>query len=273
MTFILSKTLDHGTSNPIVARTLPQWSELFGFYEISSGQRDAIYTVLHDGVMVRLLSCYDIAHEIAQKETEIIEQFSCNGPESQANGKVLHLPHIIGLREKSESYLYNSKSALRDFAEVFNILFGSSFDACRYDLIMKWAEIKFGIDANLSKLLTDDQGWISKIVRMRNAVEHPGGYSGRLHIHNFQFVQQSDSTNALLVPTWHLNDEKPGSISKDMRTNISNILDFTEDVLVVSLDYFKNNFPIVIAEIPEAERNPDFPVRLKAVLDPEKVKI
>lgn len=273
MTFIISKTLDHGTSNPIVARTLPQWSKLFGFYDISSEQKDALLTVLHDGVMVRLLSCYDIDQEIYLNESEIIEQFSCNGPESQANGRVLHLPHIVGLREKSESYLYNSKSALRDFAGVFNVLFGSSFDACRYDLILKWAEKKFGISSNLTNLLTGDQEWISKIVKMRNAVEHPGGHSGLLHIHNFQFVQQSNSKNALLVPTWHLNDEKPSSISKDMQTNISNILDFTEDVLVVSLDYFKNNFPIIIAEIPETERDPNFPMRLKAVLDPEKVKI
>lgn len=274
MQFVLSKTLDHGTSNPIVARTLPQWGELFNFYEISKKQRDDLSTVLHEGVMVRLLACYDIAYEICAKEAEIFEEFQQRGLEQQAGGRVVHLPQIIGLKEKAETFLYQSKSTLRDFAQIFNILFNTTFDECRYDKISTWSENELGADADLSRLLTQDQEWIKQVVKMRNAVEHPGGYSGHLHIHNCQLAQnQNEEKTTLVPPTWHLNEDGPSSITKDMQTNILNILAFTEDVLVVALENFKNNFPILIAEIPETERDPKFPKRLRAIPDPSKIKI
>ncbi|MBN2429290.1 MAG: hypothetical protein JXK94_13220 [Deltaproteobacteria bacterium] len=121
MQFILSKTFNHGTKNPIVARTLPQWSELFHFYEITKEQKNNLSSVLHDGIMVRLLACYDIAYEICLKESEILEHFSKTGLEEQAGGRVVNLTQIIGLKEKAESFLYQAKSTLRDFVQVFNL--------------------------------------------------------------------------------------------------------------------------------------------------------
>ena len=51
---------------------------------------------------------------------------------------------------------------------------------------------------------------VEYFIRFRNAVEHPGGYSGELRINNFSF--QSDGK--IREPTWYTEkDGKPPPVS------------------------------------------------------------
>jgi hypothetical protein len=77
---------------------------------------------------------------------------------------------------------------------------------------------QFGSEDDLSKLIKEDQElWIKQLVRMRNAVEHPGGYAGHLHIHNFEAVLLDGQSHPRLIePSWHLNDEPRVSIGHDL---------------------------------------------------------
>lgn len=274
MSFIIKKISDHGTSNPIVARLSVQTSELMQFYPLSKEKRDKIFEILHENVQPRLLRSYEINKELLSDLKKIDEEIAKEGVHIQASGRVTTVPQIMKLRERCENYLYNAKSALRDLSCIFEPLFGKKFNEARYDTIYSWAKKKFGEDDNLAKIIKQDHDlWIKKVVSMRNVVEHPGGRSGQLHIHNIELTTSPDSQKILFVdPTWHLNNEPRVSISEDFNTFIWNLLEFTEDILVLSLEKFDKKFPIAVAEIPKEERNPQCPVRLRVILEEEFMK-
>ena len=97
---------------------------------------------------------------------------------------------------------------------------------------------------------------------MRNAVEHPDGYSGRLVIENFR----RDPDQKLSEPVWYRlkdgnNATEPSSIRADFDTFIHNLLTLGEDVLV---SWANENLEwpemMEIAVIPEERRDPKTPL-------------
>jgi len=274
MSFIIKKISDHGTSNPIVARLSVQTSELMKFYPLSKEKREKIFEILHGNIRPRLLQSYEINQELLSDLKKIDEEIEKEGVHIQASGRVTTIPQIMKLKERCENYLYNAKSALRDLSGIFEPLFRKKFNEARYDKVHIWAKKKFGEDDNLTKIIKQGHDlWIKKVISMRNAVEHPGGHSGQLHIHNIELTTSPDSQKVLFVdPTWHLNNEPRVSISKDFNKFIWSLLEFAEDILVLSLEKFDNKFPIVVAQILEEERNPECPVRLSMILKEELMK-
>jgi len=107
---------------------------------------------------------------------------------------------------------------------------------------------------------------------MRNAVEHPSGNSGHLHIHNFELLSENHPEYPKVIePAWHLNDEPAVSIAMDLFTYTDNLLMFCEDILVACM--MNKGMPKIlrICEIPETERNSSAPIRLKIVLKKETI--
>ena len=274
MPFILKKVSDHGTTNPMVARLSVQTSELIKYYPITEKQREDIFGIYHQKVQPHLLQCYEIKEKLLTSLETIDAEFSHKDLQTQSYGRTATVPQVMELQEDCETYLYNAKSALRDLAGIFESLFGEKFTEARYDKIHKWAEKKFGETDDFTSLIKQDQDlWIRKIVSMRNAVEHPGGHSGYLYIHNIEIASDTKTRRLVLVPpTWNLNSEPRATILNDMNTCIRNILEFAEDILVLSLEKFDKKFPIVVSQIPEKERDPSCPVRLKMTLRYDLIK-
>lgn len=186
---------------------------------------------------------------------------------------MVEVPHVIRLTPRVEQFLYCAKSALRDLARIFDLFFGKSFGAARYDKIIKWAEEEFGNDSELARVLRQDHNlWIKKLVAMRNAVEHPGGCSGYLHIHNITLVPPDHPNYPILeLPSWHLNDEPKEPIVEYLQTTVNNILEFCEGMLVICITMYGLPKMVGFAEIPESERDPACPIRLRAV--PKNIQI
>jgi hypothetical protein len=225
-------------------------------------------TLFHDHIQKQLLECDQIAQDISREILDIGVKLEEEGLKTQANEKVIEVPHLIRLNPRVEQFLYCAKSSLRDLAQIFGLFFGKSFDEARYDKIYRWAEEEFGKDSDLARITRQDHDlWIRKLVAMRNAVEHPGGHSGHLHIHNFELVPDNHlKFPALNPPSWHLNDEPKAPIAESLLVAVSNILELCEDMLVICINMSGLPEIIAFAEIPDEERNPDCPVRLRAVL-------
>ena len=274
MAFILKKVSDHGTSNPIVARLGIQTSELVKFYPLNEKQREDVFGIYHQKVQPRLLQCYELKEKLLSSLTTIDEEFSHKGLQTQSSGRVATVPQVMKLQEDCETYLYNAKSALRDIAGIFDPLFGEKFTEARFDKIHKWAEEKFGENDKLTTLIKQDHDlWVKRIVSMRNAVEHPGGNAGYLYIHNIEIAYDTETKRPVLVPpTWNLNNEPRVPVLNDLNTYIWNVLEFAEDILVLSLEKSDKKFPIVVAQIPEEERDPSCPVRLRMTLKQELIR-
>jgi hypothetical protein len=103
---------------------------------------------------------------------------------------------------------------------------------------------------------------------MRNAVEHPEGYSGRLHIQNFTI----DEKGNLQEPIWWRikNARKeygPIPIVSDMHMGVYNLFVTGEEVLVM---WARQNLLMpqltMIAETPEERRDPNCAIKYAVVL-------
>lgn len=273
MAFQIKQISNHGTSSPIVARLSIQTHEIVQFCSIDKSKQEEILALYHDEIQPRLLECDDISQGISKEILGVLKKIEQEGLITQSHGRMIQAPYLIRLEQRVEQFLYCAKSALRDLAKIFSIFFDAKFSEARYDKIHTWAVGKFGTDSGIARIIKQDHDlWIKQIVMMRNAVEHPGGYSGHLHIHNFELTSEPHSGQLKIIePTWHLNDDPKISIAQDLLASVSNILETCEDLL--SLCMRATGFPefLQIVEIPESERSIECPIRLKVV--PAQTKI
>ncbi len=272
MPFVLKKVSDHGTSNPIVARLVVQTSEVIKFFNMPKAKQDRVLDIYINMVTPRLLHCMEISENIAKENDEIRFRINENRIKIQSNGRVVEVPQISRLNEQVETYLYNAKSFLRDLALIFEPLFGVHFDHSLYHEIKCWFDKEFGANTPISELLMADATWLKRVVDMRNAVEHPEGKRGSLHVLNIELIGQDSKRRTFQEPVWFLEGEPQGGIVPDMRTMLDNLLMFGEDVLVATYIQLHPNSIVQFAQIPEQDRDPKCPVRLRAILDQSKVK-
>ena len=119
-------------------------------------------------------------------------------------------------------------------------------------------------------LKTDESLWIGPLITMRNAVEHPGGRSGTLHVENFT-AEVAGSTITVVEPVWHLDNDEKSPIVRDTGVFTDNLLTLCEQTLILCSEKFKKNLPIVVAEVAEADRDPHCPVRYKMTIDTSRI--
>ena len=259
---------DYGTTNPVVARLSIQTKDLLQFYKLTKDDERQIFRIMFADVQPKIMTCFRIKERIVQEVHAEQKKIDEGRMEIQSGGRAYTLPSILDLRQDAEIFLYNGKSALRDFGNTFRVLFGKDFkNEARYDRILDWAKKKFGSEDVITKMLLDDQSWLQKIVKMRNAIEHPGGYSGILHIANF--TAKEDGKKILVTePVWHLNSEPEAPIAYAMEVLVGNLVGFCEEMLILCLQKVGPKFgsQVAIAEIPEAERDPSCPIRFRAVI-------
>ncbi len=273
MGFVIKKISDYGVENFIVARTTIQAREVVQLLRLDEPKRNRILEIYLKCIQPRLLRCMEITDALEKENQRVKAELDAELSRMPVNQSAITLPQVTKLEEFVEGYLYNAKSALRDLALIFEPVFGYKCSGSRYDEIRKWATKTYGEKSPLAKLLTDDEPWIKRIVDTRNAIEHPESKLGPLHVSNFEvFEDQTEKRRILREPVWFMNGEHPSSILSDMKTTLLNLLGFSEDLLVVSFVQQNPDSAIQFAEIPEGERDPKCPMRLRAVLDQSKIR-
>jgi hypothetical protein len=280
MQFTITKISSHGTQNPIVARLAAQPRQLMDPFNIPEDKKQKICGTLHGGVQHHLLACYDIFSEVKAREDEILRSVMSNGIATQSNGRVASIESIENLERLAHSFLYSAKLALRDIKSVICEFFieGKSkrekLEDGHYQNLKDWAEGRFGAQDDFAKTIAEDvSAWIDEVYARRNAIEHPGGKHGRFYVDNFAgFFDPHEKKWKCRPPTWKRNDAPPGSITEDMRVLNHNILCFSEDVLIHCLLKVPSAIPIIFYEIPEDERDPVCPIRLRPTIHSLDIK-
>ena len=183
-----------------------------------------------------------------------------------------HIPHVIGLEQEAETFLYEAKNFLRDAAGIVNEAFGTTFnEASQFtrarkasqSKITEWAESNFGPDDRITQFFRLHEGWIGEVVRMRNAVEHPEGWSGMLHIVNYE--PMPDGT--IRRPVWHVNDEPTSRLVEEMDGLCEQFLVFADELIALIVD--RNLHPVFqLYEIPQEKRDPKVPKSFVVSLSP-----
>jgi len=260
--FVFQPYLSRGSSTPCIARTMLQTTELVQAFPISEDTRKALAGVSHS-VMLKLVACLDSSEPVLQQVAQGKAQLDSGEMPVSTGGAALQLPAVLDLRARVEGFLYNCKLALREIAGLFEPFYGQRFDH-RYQRITVWAAEAFGADDPLVRLLAEDAPWIERVIGMRNAVDHPGSSDGTLVVENFRII---DSVPPVISePSWHRDAEAPVPIADDIEAIQHNLLTLYEDILVDLLLRTAPNVPFSIYEIPEAERDPAKPIRLRVGL-------
>lgn len=267
--FVVAKKIDQGVNNPIVARLTLQNFELLQNCAIPKETAEKIQAIYLGELTPKLLRCSHI-HEKLRADTEKLAA-SYKPPSKGATS--VELPQVMQLEEECRNYLYEAKNFLRDLLKVFNLLFGTSFkDWSEWTTAKKpnpsaieYVEANFHNRPDHIRYLKQLPACTEPFVRMRNAVEHPGGHNGDLVIRNFRF--EPDGT--LVAPDWRRDkgsttEYGPIPIVDDMRIGVHNLLTLAEDILVMwAVDHAAAPGLMEMNVIPEGNRNPGCPVKYK----------
>lgn len=274
MAFEIRKIGDVGAGHPVVARLGAQTAELIGFLDVDQKSRDEIGHLYAITLKDRLLRCHAFRNELVTKANTAIEEV-----QQQGDPRIRHVPNVVGLQGIAEGFLQEAKNLLRDLLEILRIAYGcqlrdaSDFTNLKDDgdsKVVKWATATFGDDDPLTKLLKTEGKWIVQIIRARNAVEHPGGHSGTLTINNIR--TDPKNPDAYIPPTWQRTGCPESGIVADMDVYLHNMLTLAEDLLVLVIKNKSKSAGLIdFIELPEDQRDPKCPIRLRAVLKREIV--
>ncbi len=261
------KISNYGTSTPAVARTLPQGSELLGFFfKATSEQKDACKEVLMQ-LKRHLVRCVEIKDRIASEIQTSRKSIEDNGFDFQARGRAVSLPGVPDLHSNAEAFLQSAKLAIRETAHLVEPFYGEKHDH-RFQLFAAWAEMQFGADDDFTKAIRNWEPWVKDIVTRRNAVDHPHDKpGGKLVTYNFDLAGTPEAP-ILVEPKWGLSGDSESFMQPDMEDIIESIIQIGEEILVGLFYKFKSDIPLVVNEIPQEERDPAFPVRLRVAMPP-----
>jgi hypothetical protein len=205
MSFTVSKILDRGTANPIVARPTLQIFAILDQCNIPQEARDSIKVIYMNSLMKKLLRCWEIAERYKGEFTKEIDTYKPRPKHPQ----MVAVPCVTRLEEECHNFLYEAKSFIRDLLKAFNLLNGTAFvEASDYfrpekpkkgkQSLISFAESTFGPNDPKTERSKQLLSTVERVVNYRNAVEHPEGYSGTLKIRNFSL----DPNGKFSEPGW-----------------------------------------------------------------------
>ena len=240
----------------------------------SESDGESIQALYLNELTPKLLRCSQIAEKLRTETEKLAASYKPPGGAAS-----VELPQVMQLKEECRNYLYEAKNFLRDLLKVFNLLFGTSFEeGSEWTMakkprpsVIEYAQANFQKQPDHIRYLQQLPRCVETFVKMRNAVEHPGGHSGDLVIRNFRF----EPDGALATPDWRRDKEGkteygPVSIVDDMRVGVENLLILAEDILIMwAIDHAAFPGAMVVSVIPEGKRNPGCPIKYRMNLSAE----
>jgi hypothetical protein len=267
MPFEFKKVLEHGTTNPIVARLSLQILQILSRCNASKEIQDKVGDLYMNSLQKKLVRCWEIEERFKKEFAAAVGRYK---PPAVANAPV-EVPQIARLEEECHNFLYEAKNFIRDVLQVVNHLYGTTFaeasEFCRAkkgsQSLVEFAEKTFGADDGKTKMLKEAVPSVEELIAMRNAVEHPEGLSGKLVIANFTLA----ADRKIDEPTWHREKDgkpvgEPSSVRADIETYIHNLLTLAEDVFVLwASDHLQVPDMMRVAYIPEDKRDQNCPIK------------
>ena len=150
----------------------------------------------------KLIRCWEIKERLLDGLRAATTAYNLPGGER----RVINLPQIAQLEEECHNFLYEAKNYIRDLLNAVNILYGTDFKEAREfsrerkgrQSLIDFAVKTFGEQDRRTKFLQKTTSTVEYFIDFRNAVEHPGGYSGVLRIENISL----DPDGTIAEPTW-----------------------------------------------------------------------
>ena len=262
MPFQISQLHDRGTSTPAIARTSVQSSQIIAFFQVPEENKQAA-TVLCSGLRDSLIRCLDIADEINSVVEDVRTRIESGELKFSPSDQAHQIPSVINLRSKVESFLQATKLAIRDVGRMAEPFYGVNYDH-NLKSLRNWAKSKFGDDHNFVRYCDRWEPFVKHVLAMRDAVDHEK-QATKLNEVNFH-LEETPTGFTLVGPQWWLEDGAKSAIAKDMNVIIECIVSMHEEIITCLFYEHIGLLPLIIIEIPEAERNPSCPIKFRVTL-------
>lgn len=254
MVWQISKVMDVGTSNPIVARLGMGLSEIIQMARLPEEKKVSLRGCCIE-LMSSLVQAQQAAGPLMDELKSIESKIVSEGVKTQDHGRVIETPGVMKI-DDARVFLKYGKQALQNLAKAMGIILDRKFDGPHFHKVKEVARERFGVDNPVVQLIVDDEPWIKELIDLRNEDEHPS--SGKQFIRGFSISPGEGGSFLVDVPRFY-NDSP---VLKRLEVFSHNLLTFSEELLAVSLAQF---FPPIVAlyEIPEEQRDPTAPVRFR----------
>jgi hypothetical protein len=255
--FTVSMVQNVGTSNRIVARVLLQGDRMLNLCGATQNDTTAIRKQLHR-CKERLLRSEAPAIEVCSKIRAIAEKITMAGIPSE-RGRVLNpFPHVENLEADCSTFLVEVNHAIKAISSLPSLFIPLERADNNFDHLGERLTKKIGEDETVTKFVKSCAGGISRLVDMRNYLEHPNGK--RTVINNFRLSPDGK----LSPPAWHLSGEAPVQITDDMPAIIDFLIRVSEEMLIHLIMYSGGErITFAVQETPDDRMDRDFPVKYK----------
>ncbi len=183
------------------------------------------------------------------------------------NSGATEIPYISNLELIFEGYFYNAKNIVRDMGIMMKIIYGKQFsdagDWCAFDnkkcsrvyLYFQHLAQRYRGYETIQNMVENSRDAIELIVRIRNAIEHPGKKSGVLSITNCKI-----SPDGIQGPEFGFEGESERySVIESLKQFHTMLLDLAETIIVFGL-MFKFQIPdLALQHIAKEGRSTDEP--------------
>lgn len=258
--------LPHGSSDPIVARTILQTAKLAEIFFNNGSEEYVRLSDISWEIMNSLVSLRMVRERLDRQISEIVSTVE-NDIEKYTKGKSPPpLPIVKYYDIEFRSFVNEVRRALSTISDLFSVLTPKDFSSGHFHKAQEWAAQERGKDSLLAQMLASDQRWIKTWIDVRIAIEHP---TRENYIETLNFSLEADRT--IRLPTWRFINPnydmaRPQNLLDVFEFCINNVLKFFEDLLIVLSDgHLPKKHKIVAEEIPEENRDANAPMRYRFI--------
>lgn len=249
--FKIQKISDVGTDNPIVAGLTIGLFDIVKMAEIDKETQDAINSS-NLNIVHNLTKAEKIGLQICTNIDAVMEELKKTGVQTQSFERCVNVPSTEGLDDVRE-FLKLCKQSLQELVKIINLFCDIGTSLPRYDKICgKLKEVYGDADPVFLQVKEDHDGWLKKVLDLRNADEHPDTMipQGKQFVYDFD-INWSDQHQKWIVGLPHFYEGT--SVYELIKSSIHNIFTFTEDMNIL---FLQKKMPkmVEIQKVPDNQR-------------------
>lgn len=271
--FKIQKISDVGTDNPIVAGLTIGLFDIVKMAEIDEATQDVINTA-NFNIVQSLTKAEKIGLKICEDIEAVMAELNKTGVKTQSFERCVDVPSTKDLDDVRE-FLKYCKQSLQELVKVINVFCDTGSSLPRYDKICKkFKDIYGDKDPVYLQTQQDHDGWLKKLLDLRNADEHPDTMipKGKQLYYDFD-INWSEEHKKWIVGLPHFYEGT--SVYELVKASIHNIFTFVEEMNIL---FLQKKMPkmVEICKVPEEQKDKwggrRFVTQLKPPFYPKGVK-
>jgi hypothetical protein len=211
--------------------------------------------------MVDLLSAEQIYQGLLPKYDYLKAQIQ-EGKLKRDGNVINPFPKIEGLELSAENFLQRTYAVIQGLARLYSVFFSAKISNPRFDKVLKELKSLHPDQTRIIDLVTAQLPTIEHLVLLRNGLEHPTPLLKTV-ISDFKL-----EVDGISPPQWGLSTGSMTSMIQEMPQIIDFLTCFSEVFSLTCLvGHVKEPFPYSINVLPEAEIDPQFPIKYLLEID------